>query len=268
MAIDPSAEVHPTAVIEPGAEIGPGCRIGPYCVIGAEVALGPGVVLHSHVALAGRTRIGEATVIFPFASLGHIPQDLKFRGEDVALVIGARNTIREYITMNPGTEGGGGLTSVGDDNLFMMSTHVAHDCRIGNQVIMANNATLGGHCVVEDNVILGGLAARPPARPARPRRDDRRPRRRRRRRHPLRLGDRRAGAPRRPQPRRPEAPGRRARRHQRPARRLRRDVRGRGQPAGAGAPRAAERHPDNPLVAEIVDFVTTESARSFTVPAD
>ncbi len=159
MAIDPAADVHPTAVIDDGAEIGAGCRIGPYCVIGPEVVLGTGVVLHSHVAVAGRTRIGEATVIFPFASIGHIPQDLKFRGETVELVIGARNRIREHVTMNPGTEGGGGITTVGDDNLFMMSTHVAHDCLIGDRVIMANNATLGGHCVVEDEVILGGLAA-------------------------------------------------------------------------------------------------------------
>jgi UDP-N-acetylglucosamine acyltransferase len=117
------------------------------------------VVLHSHVVLAGRTAIGADTVVFPFASLGHIPQDLKFRGERVELVIGARNTIREHVTMNPGTEGGGGVTRVGDDNLFMMSTHVAHDCVIGNHVIMANNATLGGHCILGDSVILGGLAA-------------------------------------------------------------------------------------------------------------
>ena len=159
MAIHPTAEVHPTAVIEPGAEIGEGCRIGAYCVIGPKVALGPGVLLHSHVAIAGRTRIGEGTTVFPFASLGHIPQDLKFGGEDTELVIGARNSIREHVTMNPGTAGGGGVTSVGDDNLFMMATHVAHDCRIGSHVIMANNATLGGHVVVEDYVILGGLAA-------------------------------------------------------------------------------------------------------------
>jgi UDP-N-acetylglucosamine acyltransferase len=158
MATDPSAEVHAAAVIEDGAEIGPGCRIGPYCVVGAEVVLGPRVVLHSHVAVAGRTTIGEDTVIFPFASIGHIPQDLKFHGERVELIIGARNSIREHATMNPGTEGGGGVTRVGDDNLFMMSTHVAHDCIIGNHVIMANNATLGGHCVIGDDVILGGLA--------------------------------------------------------------------------------------------------------------
>ena len=159
MAIDPTADVHPTAIIEDGAEIGPGCRIGPYSVIGPQVTLGPRVTVHSHVALAGLTRIGEETQIFPFASIGHIPQDLKFHGERVELIVGARNRIREHVTMNPGTESGGGLTRVGDDNLFMMSTHVAHDCLIGNRVIMANNATLGGHVVVEDDVILGGLSA-------------------------------------------------------------------------------------------------------------
>ena len=159
MAIDPTAEVHATAVIEDGAEIGAGCRIGPYCVIGPEVALAPGVVLLSHVAVAGRTRVGDATTVFPFASLGHIPQDLKFRGEPVELVIGARNSIREHVTMNPGTGAGGGMTRVGDDNLFMMATHVAHDCLIGSNVIMANNATLGGHVVIDDFAVLGGLCA-------------------------------------------------------------------------------------------------------------
>lgn len=159
MAIDTTAEIHPTAIIEDGAEIGAGVRIGPYCVVGPKVTLGPSVVLESHVAVAGKTSIGEATRIFPFASIGHIPQDLKFHGEDVELVIGARNSIREHTTMNPGTGAGGGITRVGDGNLFMMSTHVAHDCIIGNNVIMANNATLGGHVVIEDNVVVGGLAA-------------------------------------------------------------------------------------------------------------
>jgi UDP-N-acetylglucosamine acyltransferase len=159
MAIDPSATLHPTAIVEDGAVVGPGCRIGPYCTIGAEVVLGPGVTLHSHVALAGRTRIGEGTTVWPFASLGHAPQDLKYAGEPTELVIGARNMIRESVTMSPGTAGGGGVTTVGDDGLFMMNTHVAHDCRLGNRVILANGAALGGHVVVEDGVILGGLAA-------------------------------------------------------------------------------------------------------------
>jgi UDP-N-acetylglucosamine acyltransferase len=267
MATDPSAEVHPTAVIEPGAEIGPGCRIGPYCVIGPQVSLGPGVVLHSHVALAGRTRIGEATQVFPFASLGHIPQDLKYAGEDVELVIGARNSIREHTTMNPGTAGGGGLTQVGDDNLFMMSTHVAHDCRIGNRVIMANNATLGGHCIVEDNVILGGLAGVH---------------------QNVRLGRGAmigglAGVVADVIPY-GSVTGERA--HlaglnlvglkRRGAERA--DINGLRAAfaemfAGEGnlqerMARAAERHPGNPLVAEVVAFVTAESSRSFTVPAE
>jgi UDP-N-acetylglucosamine acyltransferase len=157
MGIDSTAEIHPTAVVDPGATIGAGCRIGPFCVIGAEVVLGERVVLISHVAAAGITRIGDDTQIYPFASIGHAPQDLKFSGERSELIVGARNRIREYTTMNPGTTGGGGVTRVGDDCLFMMSTHIAHDCMVGNRVIMANNATLGGHVVVEDNAVLGGL---------------------------------------------------------------------------------------------------------------
>lgn len=159
MPVDPSADIHPTAVIEEGAEIGAGCRIGPYCVIGPRVALAERVVLHSHVAVDGITTIGPETEIFPFASIGKVPQDLKYRGEPTELHIGARNSIREHTTMSTGTEGGGGRTMVGDDNLFMMSTHVAHDCIVGNRVIMANNATLAGHCVVEDFVVMGGLSA-------------------------------------------------------------------------------------------------------------
>lgn len=159
MAIDPAAEIHPTAVIEAGAEIGPRCRIGPYCVIGPEVVLADDVVLHSHVAVAGITRIGAGTMIYPFASIGHAPQDLKYRGERTELLIGARNRIREHVTLNPGTEGGGGVTRIGDGNLLMVGVHVGHDCVIGSGVIMANNATLGGHVVIEDGAVLGGLSA-------------------------------------------------------------------------------------------------------------
>ena len=159
MPVHPEAVIHPSAIVEDGARIGAGCRIGPYCVIGPDVELASEVTLHSHVAVAGVTRIGAGTVVFPFASIGHVPQDLKYAGERVELVIGERNRIREHVTMSPGTAGGGGVTRVGDDNLFMMSTHVAHDCVIGSRVVMANNATLAGHCIVEDNVILGGLAA-------------------------------------------------------------------------------------------------------------
>lgn len=152
-------QIHPTAVIEPGAEIAPGARVGPYCHVGAKVVLAGDVELISHVVVAGRTSIGEATRIFPFASIGHQPQDLKYKGEESRLVIGRRNIIREYVTMNPGTTGGGMVTRVGDDSLFMAGVHVAHDCIIGEHVIMANNATLAGHVVVGDYAFLGGLSA-------------------------------------------------------------------------------------------------------------
>lgn len=150
--------IHPSAIIEPGAEIGQGVRIGPFCVIGSQVRLGDGVELKSHVVVTGDTAVGEGTVIYPFASIGHDPQDLKFRGEHTRLEIGARNRIREYVTMQPGTEGGGGLTRVGDDGLFMASSHVAHDCRIGNHVVLVNSVAVAGHCVIEDEVIVGGLS--------------------------------------------------------------------------------------------------------------
>lgn len=152
-------EIHPTAVIEEGAKLGSDVEIGPYCIVGAQVSLGDRVRLHSHVVLGGRTIVGEDTEIFPFASIGLAPQDLKYGGEDSELTVGARVRIREHVTMNPGTRGGGMLTSVGDDCLFMVGAHVAHDCRVGNQVILANNATLAGHVEVGDFAIIGGLAA-------------------------------------------------------------------------------------------------------------
>ena len=151
--------IHPTAVIEPGAKIGENCSIGAFCVIGAEVELGDESILHSHVVVTGRTTLGKGNQIFPFASIGHQPQDLKYKGEASRLQIGDGNVIREHVTMNPGTEGGGMVTSVGQQGLFMMGAHVAHDCSIGDHVIMANNATLAGHVVVEDGAIIGGLAA-------------------------------------------------------------------------------------------------------------
>ncbi|MFV0385688.1 acyl-ACP--UDP-N-acetylglucosamine O-acyltransferase [Paracoccus sp. (in: a-proteobacteria)] len=150
--------IHPTALIEPGAEIGQGVSIGPFCVVGPRVRLGEGVVLKSHVVLSGETTIGEGTVIFPFASIGEVPQDLKYRGESVQLEIGARNRIREYVTMNPGTEGGGGVTRIGNDGLFMAGSHVGHDCQLGDRVILVNNASLAGHCHLDDDVIIGGLS--------------------------------------------------------------------------------------------------------------
>ncbi len=153
------SNIHPTAIIEDGAQIAASAKVGPYCLIGPHVVLEDNVVLHGHVAVAGRTHIGEGTVVFPFASLGHPPQDLKFGGEESQLIIGKRNTIREHVTMNPGTQGGGLITRVGDDCLFMVATHVAHDCHVGNHVILANNATLAGHVHVGDGAIIGGLAA-------------------------------------------------------------------------------------------------------------
>jgi UDP-N-acetylglucosamine acyltransferase len=151
--------IHPTAVIHPAAKIADGVAIGPYCVVGEYVTLEQGVTLHSHVVVEGRTHVGEGTRIFPFASIGHAPQDLKFKGEASTLVIGKNNTIREHVTMNPGTADDKMTTVVGDNNLFMMASHVAHDCIVGNHVILANNATLAGHVEVGDHAIIGGLSA-------------------------------------------------------------------------------------------------------------
>jgi UDP-N-acetylglucosamine acyltransferase len=153
------AKIHPTAVIEDGAKIGADVRIGPYSVVGAQVELADGVELVSHAVVAGITSVGAGTRIFPFASVGHQPQDLKYHGEPSRLVIGRNNVIREGVTMNPGTEGGGMLTSVGDNCLFMTGAHVAHDCHVGSNVVMANNATLAGHIEVGDFAFVGGLAA-------------------------------------------------------------------------------------------------------------
>ncbi len=152
-------QIHSTAIIDKNAKIGNGVAIGAYCVIGADVTLEDNVKLHSHVVIEGNTHIGENTQIFPFASIGHIPQDLKFQGEKSRLQIGKNNTIREHVTMNPGTQGGGMLTKIGDNCLFMMASHVAHDCMVGNNVILANNATLAGHVHVGDFAIIGGLSA-------------------------------------------------------------------------------------------------------------
>lgn len=158
MTIHPDAEIHPSAVIEDGASIAEGCGVGAFCCVGPDVELHPGVQLKSHVVVTGATEIGEDTVIFPFAVVGEIPQDLKFRGEKSRLIVGKRNRIREGATLNVGTAGGGGVTRVGDDNLFMTGSHVGHDVRVGNRVVMANQAALAGHCVIGDDVIIGGLA--------------------------------------------------------------------------------------------------------------
>jgi UDP-N-acetylglucosamine acyltransferase len=153
------ARIHATAVIAPGAILADDVVIGPYCVIGDQVVLGPGVSLKSHVVVDGRTTIGAGTRIFPFASVGHETQDLKYQGEPSSLEIGHNNTIREHVTINPGTAGGGMVTRVGNNCLLMVGAHVAHDCQIGDHVILVNNATIGGHVVIEDYAILGGLSA-------------------------------------------------------------------------------------------------------------
>ncbi len=150
--------IHPSAVVEPGAEIDPTARVGPFCVVGPQVTLGPDVELRNHVVVSGRTTIGQGTVLFPFAAIGEIPQDLKFKGEPSQLIIGKRNQIREHVTMNGGTEAGGGVTRVGDDCLFMAGSHVAHDATIGNHVVLVNSVAIAGHCVLGDDVIVGGLS--------------------------------------------------------------------------------------------------------------
>jgi len=153
------AQVHFSSIVEDGARLGAEVTIGPFCHVGPHAVLGDGVDLKSHVVIAGHTHIGDAVRIFPFASIGHAPQDLKYRGEPSRLTIGARTVIREQVTINPGTEGGGMLTSIGDNCLIMACAHVGHDCRVGHNVILVNNATLGGHVSVGDHAILGGLSA-------------------------------------------------------------------------------------------------------------
>jgi len=152
-------QIHPTAIVAPGAMLAQDVVIGPYCIVGENVTLDSGVMLRSHVVVEGRTAIGAGTRIFPFASIGLEPQDLKYNGEESALVIGRDNRIREHVTMNPGTAGGGMITRIGDNCLFMVGVHIAHDCRIADHVIMANNATLAGHVVIDDHAVLGGLCA-------------------------------------------------------------------------------------------------------------
>ena len=158
MSIHPTARVHASAVIAPGAVIGEGCEIGPFCVVGPEVTLGARVVLKSHCVVTGWTELGDDTVIFPFASVGEVPQDLKYHGEHTRLIVGQRCRIREGATLNTGTEGGGGITRVGDDVLIMTGAHVGHDAQIGNRVILVNNVAIAGHCVLGDDVIVGGLS--------------------------------------------------------------------------------------------------------------
>ena len=151
--------IHNTAIIDTQAKIHKNVKVGPYSVIGANVEIEENTEIQSHVSILGNTKIGKNNQIYPFASIGNDPQDLKFQGEETKLEIGNDNKIREYVTINPGTNGGGGITKVGNNCLFMVSAHIAHDCYVGDNVILANSVPLGGHAYIEDNVIIGGNSA-------------------------------------------------------------------------------------------------------------
>ena len=151
--------IDKTALINKEAKIHPSVKVGPYSVIGPKVEIGENVIIHSHVNISGNTKIGKGNIIFPFASIGNDPQDLKYNGEETSLIIGDNNKFREYVSINPGTIGGGGITKIGNNCLFMISSHIAHDCNVGNNVIIANNVPLGGHVTLEDNVVIGGNSA-------------------------------------------------------------------------------------------------------------
>jgi UDP-N-acetylglucosamine acyltransferase len=151
--------IHNSSVIEKEAKIGRNVKVGPFCYVGSQVQISDGVELISNVHIEGNTKIGKGTKIFPFASIGTQPQDLKYKGESSSLEIGENNTIREYVTINPGTEGGGRKTIIGNNCLLMISSHIAHDCNIGNDVVIANNVPLGGHVTIEDSVVIGGNSA-------------------------------------------------------------------------------------------------------------
>ncbi len=151
--------IHTTSIIDKNAKISKTAKIGPYTIIGSNVEIGDEVEIHSHANIVGNTKIGSGTQIFPFASIGTQPQDLKYKGEKNSIIIGKNNIIREYVTINPGTQAGRTITKIGDNCLFMISSHVAHDCQIGNNVVIANNVPLGGHVIIEDSVIIGGNSA-------------------------------------------------------------------------------------------------------------
>ncbi len=151
--------IHKTALVDSKAKVSNSVNVGPYSVIGPNVEIGEDVTIHSHVNISGNTKIGNGNKIYPFASIGNDPQDLKYNGEQTKLIIGNNNKIREYVTIHPGTVGGGGITTVGNNCLFMIASHVAHDCNVGNNVIIANNVPLGGHVTIEDNVVIGGNSA-------------------------------------------------------------------------------------------------------------
>ena len=151
--------IHKTAIVDKNAKISKNVEIGPYCIIGPEVEIGTSSVIHSHVNIVGNTKIGENNQIYPFSSIGTPPQDLKYKGEKNSLVIGNNNKFREYVNINPGTEQGGGITRIGDNNLFMVYCHVAHDCLISNDTVLANNVQVGGHVTIQNNAIVGGSCA-------------------------------------------------------------------------------------------------------------
>jgi UDP-N-acetylglucosamine acyltransferase len=151
--------IHNTAIIDIKANISSTASIGAYSVIGPNVTIEDNVKIHAQVNISGKTIIGKETIIYPFASIGNDPQDLKYSGEETSLIIGNNNRIREYVTINPGTSGGGGKTEIGNNCLLMVSSHIAHDCFVGNNVILANNVPLGGHAHIEDNVVIGGNSA-------------------------------------------------------------------------------------------------------------
>ena len=151
--------IHKTAIVDLKAKISDNVEIGPYCIIGPEVEIGTNSVIHSHVNIVGNTKIGENNQIYPFSSIGTPPQDLKYKGEKNSLVIGNNNKFREYVNINPGTEQGGGITRIGNNNLFMVYCHVAHDCLISNDTVLANNVQVGGHVTIQNNAIVGGSCA-------------------------------------------------------------------------------------------------------------
>ena len=151
--------IDKTAIVDKKAKVHSSVKIGPYTVIGPNVEIAENVIIHSHVNISGYTKIGKENTIFPFASIGNDPQDLKYNGEKTLLEIGDNNKIREYVTINPGTKGGDGKTLIGNNCLFMISSHIAHDCQVGNNVIIANNVPLGGHAIIEDSVVIGGNSA-------------------------------------------------------------------------------------------------------------
>ncbi len=151
--------IHKTAIVDPKAKIADNVEIGPYCIIGSEVEIGSNSVIHSHVNIVGNTKIGKNNQIYSFSSIGTPPQDLKYKGEKNSLIVGNNNKFREYVNINPGTKQGGSITSIGDNNLFMVYCHVAHDCKISDSVVLANNVQVGGHVSIEQNSIVGGSCA-------------------------------------------------------------------------------------------------------------